>query len=341
MPTPLVPDAPAYLVRGDEPTLVADALRALLSHLAGDDAGFAVEDLSGDEPDIGPVLDACSTPPFLADRRVVVVRDVGRFRTEDVAPLIEYLADPLPTTTLVLATGGGQTPPRLLNAVKKVGHVVDAGPDQKSRKSWVVDRMKEAAVKLDAPAGELVREHLGEDIGRLSSLLDVLAAAYGEGSRVGADEVRPFLGEAGGGAPWDLTDAIDRADSEAALLQLHRMLGGGDRHPLQIMATLHGHFGAMLRLDGAGVTTDADAAQLLNMHPFRAGKLLAQARRLGPGGVARAILLLADADLSLRGLTAWPDELVLEVLVARLARLAPRPPSRSPVAAAGARTRRH
>jgi hypothetical protein len=33
---------------------------------------------------------------------------------------------------------------------------------------------------------------------------------------------------------------------------------------------------------------------------------------------------LADADLDLRGRRAWPDELVLEVLVARLARLSRR-----------------
>ena len=77
-----------------------------------------------------------------------------------------------------------------------------------------------APVKLDAKAGELIREHLGEDIGRLSSLLDVLGAAYGEGTKVSAAEVQPFLGEAGATAPWDLTDAIDRGDPEAALNQL-------------------------------------------------------------------------------------------------------------------------
>src|SRR5438270_6701466 len=95
--------APVYLVKGDEPTLVADALHRLVTDLVGaeGDAALAVEDLTGDEPNIGPVLDACSTPPFLADRRVVVVREVGRFRSDDVAPLIEYLADPMPTTTLV------------------------------------------------------------------------------------------------------------------------------------------------------------------------------------------------------------------------------------------------
>jgi hypothetical protein len=41
--------------------------------------------------------------------------------------------------------------------------------------------------------------------------------------------------------------------------------------------------------------------------------------------VAEAIRLLAEADLDLRGFErVWPDELVLEVLVARLSRLAPR-----------------
>jgi DNA polymerase-3 subunit delta len=320
---------PVYLVRGDDPSLVSEALTRLLAELGGDDAGFAVEDLTGDEPDIGAIVDACSTPPFLADRRVIVVRDVGRIRTDDAAPIIDYLADPLTTTVLVLVAGGGQTPTRLLNAVKKAGHVVDAVPDARARKTWVVDRMKEADVKLDAAAGELIREHLGEDIGRLQSLLDVLAAAYGPGSKVGADDVRPFVGEAGGVAPWDLTDAVDSGDTAAALGHLHRMMEAGGRHPLVIMATLHNHVANMLRVDGADIAGEAEAARLLGIHPFRAGKVLAQARRMGHDNIARAVELLAQADMDLRGLKAWSPELVLEVLVARLSRLTPRRPARA------------
>jgi DNA polymerase-3 subunit delta len=229
----------------------------------------------------------------------------------------------------VLVAGGGQTPARLLNAVKKAGHVVDAVPDARARKTWLVDRMKDADVNLDAPAGELIRVHLGEDIGRLHSLLDVLSAAYGPGAKVGVDEVRPFLGEAGGVAPWDLTDAIDSGDTAAALGHLHRMMEAGGRHPLVIMATLHNHVANMLRVDGADIGGEAEAAKLLGIHPFRAGKVLTQARRLGSDNIARAIELLAQADMDLRGLKAWSPELVLEVLVGRLSRLAPRRPARA------------
>ena len=45
-------------------------------------------------------------------------------------------------------------------------------------------------------------------------------------------------------------------------------------------------------------------------------------RRLGSARIARAITLLAEADLDLRGATGLPGEVVLEVLVARLSRLA-------------------
>jgi DNA polymerase-3 subunit delta len=54
---------------------------------------------------------------------------------------------------------------------------------------------------------------------------------------------------------------------------------------------------------------------------FPARKALDQYRRLGSGGVVRAIGLLAQADLDLRGAKDWPDSLVMEVLVARLTKL--------------------
>jgi DNA polymerase-3 subunit delta len=174
---------------------------------------------------------------------------------------------------------------------------------------------------LDAAAASRLQQHLGEGVGRLPRLLDSLAAAYGEGAPVSAAELEPFLGEAGGVAPWDLTDAIDRGDTTASLVALRRMMAGGERHPLGVLAVLHRHYSAMLRLDGVGVMSDAEAAALVGMAPFPAGKALKTSRRLGSAGVARAITLMAEADLDLRGVKEWPDGLVLEVLVGRLSRL--------------------
>ena len=311
----------AWYVRGDDPALVGEEVRRLARELSGGDL-TAVEDLSGEEVEVAAVVDACRTPPFLADRRVVVVREVGQFRTEALEPLIEWLGDPLPTTALILTSGGGQVSQRLLGAVRKVGQIVDTAPGTgKARGQWLAARLAQAPVRLEPPAARQLGEHLGEDVGRFTSLLDALAVSYGEGATVSEDDLRPFLGQAGAVAPWELTDAIDRADTEGALAQLHRMLGAGERHPLVVMASLHRHYAAMLRLDGAGVSDEREAAKVLGTSPFPAKKALAQARRLGFDGVGRAIELLAQADLDLRGGSGWPESLVLEVLVARLSRL--------------------
>jgi DNA polymerase-3 subunit delta len=122
-----------------------------------------------------------------------------------------------------------------------------------------------------------------------------------------------------------MTDAIDRGDAGAALDQLRRQLA--EKHPLQIMASLGAHFGKMLRLSGSGIRNEQDAAAALGItgSTFPAKKALAQANKLGGAQVARGVELLAQADLDLRGRRDLPGEVVMEVLVARLARLAAAP----------------
>ncbi|MGH9150557.1 MAG: DNA polymerase III subunit delta, partial [Acidimicrobiales bacterium] len=317
--------APVYLVKGNHPALLAGAVRTLVANLAGDDTpSLAVEDLGADA-DLAVVLDACLTPPLFTRRRVVVVRAAGRFSPGEADRLVSYLASPLETTALVLVAGGGTVPPRLVSAVRKAGRVVDAEvPSGQARTDWVAEHIRAAPVSLSPAATRLLSEHLGDDLSRLGPVLETLAVAFGRGARIDAGDLEPYLGAAGSVALWQLTDAIDRGDAAAALDRLHRVTGAADRHPLAVLAWLHLHFAALLRLDGSGVTTAGEAAARLGMATFRASKALAQARRLGPERTAQAIGLLARADLDLKGAAGWPGEVVMEVLVARLCRLAPR-----------------
>jgi DNA polymerase III subunit delta len=326
-------DAPVHLVRGDDEVILRDASRDLVHRLLGDlDAGLAVEEVDperlkpadGGEPSVVPLVDAAQTPPFLTDRRIVVGRGLEVFtRADQVAPLVAYLADPLPSTSLVLVWGSGRVPKSLVDAVVAArGQQVDTNPGRKIA-AWVDGQVTAAGLRLDRAAVARLVEWLGGDAQKLVGVLATLAGSFGPGARIGADDLEPYLGEAGDVPPWELTDALDRGDIAGALDKLHRMTAGGGRHPLQILATLQGHYARMLQLDGAGVTGEKDAARLLGLRgsTFPARKALTQTRKLGHERVVEAIELLAGADLDLRGGKAWPDGLVLEVLVARLARL--------------------
>jgi DNA polymerase III subunit delta len=304
--------ASTLLVRGDDPALVAQEVHALVSELVGDlEHALVVEELGGGGEDlnVGAIVDACLTPPFLVDRRVVVVRDAGRLLTADVPRLVEVIGDPLTSTVLVLVGGGGTVPAPLVKAVK-------AG----DRKAWLHEHLRAGPVKLDAGAMDLLGTHVGEDLARVEGLLGALSAAYGDGARISADDLGPYLGEAGAVPRYELTDAIGRADPGVALRVLHRMLDAGGLAPVQILATLHGYYANMLALDGDDVSGERDAAALLGTAPFVAKKALEQSRRLGSARIAAAINLIAAADLDVRGVSGLPPEVVVEILVARLAR---------------------
>jgi DNA polymerase-3 subunit delta len=327
-------DAPVYLVRGSDEVLLRDAARDLIHALVGDlDPAFTVDEIGRDrfqpsdaaEARIAPLVEAAQTPPFLTDRRVVVGRDLDVFtRVEQIAPLVAYLDDPLPTTSLVLVFGPGRLPKLLAEAVARCGgEQLDTGPGRKVA-AWVDDQLAAAGLHVDREGTARLVEWLGDDAQKLVGVIGTLVGSFGVGARLGAADLEPFLGESGGVPPWELTDALDRGDITTALDKLHRMVSGGGRHPLQVMATLHGHYARMLQLDGAPVRGEKDAAQLLGLRgsTFPARKALQQARRLGHDRVVEAVSLLAGADLDLRGGKAWPEGLVLEVLVARLGRLA-------------------
>jgi DNA polymerase III subunit delta len=223
----------------------------------------------------------------------------------------------------VLAGGGGTVPAELVKAVERLGAVVETTVGTgRARSQWVSDRLRAAPVRLDARASARLQEHLGGDLRRVGGLLETLASVYGPGAAIDEEQLEPFLGSAGSVPPWALTDAIDGGDSAEALVTLDRLMGPGEAHPLVVLAVLHRHYATMLRLDGVPTASAEEAAALIGARSvFPVKKAMEQGARLGSARLGRAITLIAEADLDLRGRTGLPGETVLQVLVARLARL--------------------
>ena len=319
--------ASAKIFSGPEPSLLAEAVRACIEELVGtQDRSLVLEELSGEEYAIEQVVDAVQTPPLLSDRRVVVVREFNRFKVDQLKPLIELLRDLPSTTDLVIEWGSGAVPKKLIEAAKAIdGEQIKVGAPGtgRARSSWFQERFDTSLVQLDPSARQLIAEHLGEDVARLTGLLQILEGAYGTDAKLGATEVGPFLGDEGAVPPWDLTDALDRGEMKTALEVVQRMMAAGGRHPLQIMATLHTHYERILRLDGTQISNEKDAAVHLEMKgsTFPAKKALSQMRRLGPDKTRRAIELLSKTDMDLRGKSALDGDILMEILVARLAQL--------------------
>lgn len=332
----------AHLVSGGDSESRGRQVRALIDELVGgDDRSLAVEEhdvpVDGDGDDrarvVADVVAAASSPPFGTAVRVVVVREVQALLAADVGTLVSYLEAPLETTELVLVASGGRVASALTKALKAAGGETIAVKGGATR-----DRLQQASkdvgIRLSGEARARIEAHLGDDASRVTELVEVLRSAAGDDAEeLDLDAVEPYLAEPGTVKPWDLTNAIDAGDVAGAVTVLRRVLSasGGTQakpmHPLQVMGMLHNHVRRGLRLDDPTITGEQDAVEALTeltgraVKGYPARKALQQSRKLGSDGMRRAVELLGRADLELRGSSALPPEVVLEVLVARLAGL--------------------
>ena len=320
-------------VVGTDATMVADALHNVILSALGDlDPSFALEDFSlsdNTEGVVARVVGALNTPPFLVDRRVVVVRDAQQLCSEDAAELLTWMSKPSPATVLVLGVVGAKSH-RLVKAAHDVIEV-NVGSRPADRVAFVREKMAEYHVTIDAPTAHKVADQIGDDVARVDALARTLQSIFGS-APLNFARLEPYLGDAGDVPVWDLTDAIDAGDVTTAITVARRMLDSRSRAGLQIVSMLQRHFLNMARLEGSGASSKDEAAALLAINAFPAGKALSSARRLGAERVATAVHWVADADLALKGGVSYggrdlvndqdvTELTVLEVLVARLARL--------------------
>lgn len=342
------------LIVGDDAILVAAALEMVVDELTTTtDRSLMLETLGEADYrneqgsyDAARLVIAAQTPPLFTDKRVLVARHLSRLAAKNqidvVKKLLREVAD---TTDLVLVWERGveakadrlPSLPKVLKEAVEIaaGTIISAtAPQGKGGSKWLQDHLQGSSLTFDRAAVAAVETLLGQDLSRVVGLLRTLEGALGAGATVTSKDVETYAGgNLGGTVPWALDDAIDKADTRAALQLLPRLVpyDGNLSERIdacfRLLAILHKRYSQMLRLDGVGNISDAEAGELVGLKTrstYPAKKLKDQSRKLGFRKLSRAIELLADADLQLRGTVDWPPELVVEVLVARLSELSRR-----------------
>ncbi len=257
---------PVYLIVGDD-----EREKSALALAAGEmiEEGlraFNVERLYATDKGTTPqaVVDAARTLPMIAPRRVVIVIAAekmlvprrGRSAAEEgddgdgdaVEVLIDYLADPAPTTTLILVCSAGDEPdavplPRNLRITKAIARaaavITCSGLDGGTNPAqWVQARAKEAGLVMEHAAIVRLLEAAGGDPGRVRADVEkVLLFAAGAGT-VTADHVAAVVGTATAHTDdWALVRAIEQGNAAAALRELGAALQNG-AVPFQILGQI-------------------------------------------------------------------------------------------------------
>ncbi len=199
--------APAYLFWGDDEWRKDAALRELLRG-AVDPASrdFNLDQLRGPDLDADGVGTILGTPPMMADRRVVVIRDVSGMKKAARAALERYLAKPASDVVLALTVPSGVKPEAALTNRCFSLQVNAVSGDELAR--WIVKQSQERfGAQITPDAVSLLQSAVGDDAGALMMELDK-AASYVLGGTIDAAAIEAVVGIRHGETSSDLLDAV-------------------------------------------------------------------------------------------------------------------------------------
>lgn len=234
--------APVYYLFGDDDYLKDAAIHDLLSG-ALDPASrdFNCDVRRAGDLDAEAVNDVLGTPPMLAERRAVVIRDVGALKKGARAQLDKYLARPASDTLLILTTpAGGKTDPALSNAAEALNF--EPLSPERVRK-WITHHVTTVLhFEVAADAVQLLQQAVGNDLQMLAGELDK-CASYMLGRDVNAtsidtDAVTAVVGVRRGETVTDLLDAVARHDAPTAVKLLSHVLGQPKVTAVQVVMML-------------------------------------------------------------------------------------------------------
>jgi DNA polymerase III subunit delta len=160
-------------------------------------------------------LDALlGTPPMLADRRVVVLRDVDKLKKGARVVLDRYLARPAPDTVLLLIAPSGAKSDKALSERATAVEFAPLEGDRLPR--WVVHHAESVLGRAITPeAVTLLLEAVGSDLPQLAVELEKLASYASE--TIDEPAVSDIVGVRRGESAGDLFDAVAAKDATTAL----------------------------------------------------------------------------------------------------------------------------
>ncbi|HKW11292.1 MAG TPA: DNA polymerase III subunit delta [Gemmatimonadaceae bacterium] len=210
---------PAYYFYGAEDYLKDEMVRLLID-AAVDPAtrDFNLEILRGGELDAETFGSLLGTPPMMAERRVVIVRDVGALRKEARRALDQYLQRPSKDIVLVLvATAGTKDDRALLERTTPVDFEALSGNRVPKWISYYATH--DLGCEITPEAVSLLQSAVGTELAQLKIELDKLASFVAGGEQRVIDEaaVAAIVGIQRGETLGDLLDAVGERNAARAL----------------------------------------------------------------------------------------------------------------------------
>jgi DNA polymerase-3 subunit delta len=257
--------APVYLILGDDEAEMSRLAADVMALVEDELRAFNVDRIYAGEKGTSPmsIVEACRMIPMMGDRRVVVVlraekllkpkrggrkaaeaEDDGESGAEppsDLDVLVNYLQDPVASSTLVLVSSDVDKARKIGKALYKHATVVECWGLKNEKNPRFVDfratarraeemvrrTVAEAGQQIEPAAARLVAERAGIDIVRLRGDVERLMLYTVGKAKITLADAQEIVSAETAQDDWAVTNAIAQRNTAEALRQLSLAMEAG------------------------------------------------------------------------------------------------------------------
>ena len=305
----------AYLFEGVEENIKAATLQSLRKALLPEGMEELNESVM-DAPATDAIIAACETLPFLADKRLVIVREhpalMGRADADD--RLISYIPNVPESAVLVfLCRGKADARKKFYGAIKKAGGIVSFAPlTDAELNAWIVKTFAGLGKSVTPQTASVLAFTVGSDTALLRREIEKLAALAGDRDTVTEEDVHAVATRSVECTVFEMVDAVVAGQQGKAFGLLRDMLTtGSDR--LGILAMLLRQFRLMqhIKIMQFEKLAAGEIKQRLGIAPFAAERCMRQASGYTGGQVKKAVQICLNAEYKVKS-GGWNQEGALE-----------------------------
>lgn len=304
---------PVYLILSDQPLLVDEAIDRLKKRVGeGADLDFNMQVFDGDGIDAGEVVSACNTLPFASDLRLVIVRGVDKLGKEALDILVDYTADPSPTTVLAIAGAKLAKNTRLYKAVEKLGGLLERKVEKRNTPREVERLFSAKGKRIDTDAAELLVSSVGFDLRKLSVEVSKAVAFVGDRDTVTKSDIEQVASTTAPTSVFELLDALANRQCARALRLFSDMMGDGESEygvHAMMLRQLRDLITARAMVD-RGEGSPAQIARVLGRPDWQVKNLPRQARAFSSAELVSLLQAAAKGEAEMK--TSRDARLVLE-----------------------------
>ena len=295
----------AYLLHGAERYLVLHYAKAIEKAVLTEGASAFAKDVFEGATPAHEMIMAAETLPFLAEHRLIIVKDSKLFATgrkEDSEKMANYLPNIPPSTVMVFAETEIDRRSKLFKEMSKVGCVLDCEPQSPGTLStWAVRLAKEKGKTLSLGVANHFVRVVGADMAHIANEMGKLTAYCGQQQDIGIEDVNNICTPTLESRVFDLIKAMVSGRTPQALA-LYRDMLLLKESPIMILTMIVRQFRIILLCKcakGKGMTI-YEIAKELGLRDFMVQEALGQGGRYTERELLDALTHCQDVDIQIK-----------------------------------------